>query len=390
RANIHAAALAGDVDAVRALLAAGASPNATLPVGDDPALLPVPVLYLACVLGHAEVAAVLLEAGANPNDGESVYHAAEHDHRACLALLAAHGADLSARHPHWDNTPLYFLAGYPPDHPRADTVARGMAWLLAHGADPAVASHVRTADDGTPGVAEQPLHRLAANGWDGDRARELVAHGAPVDAPRGDGRTALALAVRDGNVAMADTLRALGADVARVSAVDRLIGAAMTGDADAVAQLRTAHPEVEPFLAAPRATADHHALLRACQLDREAGVRLLVALGWSLRQEGPWGGTALHWAAWHGRPRIVGALLALGAPVDQRDSQYGSSPIAWGAHGSAFGRAAADADYVAVIRLLAAAGASRAPSFNRWNESPESMAAPAVAEALRAWAAAAP
>lgn len=189
---------------------------------------------------------------------------------------------------------------------------------------------------------------------------------------------------------MADTLRALGADVARVSAVDRLIGAAMTGDADAVAQLRTAHPEVEPFLAAPRATADHHALLRACQLDREAGVRLLVALGWSLRQEGPWGGTALHWAAWHGRPRIVGALLALGAPVDQRDSQYGSSPIAWGAHGSAFGRSGAEADYVAAVRLLAAAGASRAPSLNRWNESPESMATPAVADVLRAWAAAAP
>jgi ankyrin repeat protein len=385
RASIHAAALAGDVEAVRDHLAAGTSPNAAIPVGDDPALLPVPVLYLACVLGHADVAAALLQAGADPNDGESVYHAAEHDHRDCLTLLQAHGADLSGRHPHWDNTPLYFLAGYPPDHPRADTVARGMTWLLERGADPGVTSHVRTANDGTPGVAETPLHRMASNGWGGDWARRLVAAGAPVNATRRDGRTALALAIRDGNTDMADALRALGADDGDLRPVDRLVGAAVAGDAAAVARLR-AHPALDAFLGAPRSPDDHHALLRACQLERVEGIRLLVSLGWSLTQEGPWGGTALHWAAWHGRPHAVDALLLLHAPVDARDSQYGSSPLAWAAHGSAFARSGTEADYVTVVRRLAAAGATRAPSFNRWNEAPESLAAPAVADAVRDWA----
>lgn len=385
RANIHAAALAGDADAVAARLATGDSPNATLPVEEE-GHLPVPVLYLACVLDHAAVARVLLEAGANPNDGESVYHAAEHDHRACLELLLAHGADLSSRHPHWDNTPLYFLAGYPPDHHRAATARRGMTWLLDHGADPGVPSYVRPAADGSPGVAETPLHRLAEQGWDGDVAALLVRHGAPVDAPRGDGRTPLAVAIRAGNAPMTDALVALGANPAAVRPVDRLIGAAMRGDAARAATVRAAHPELEAYLAAPRSVADHQVLLRACQGDRVDGVRTLVALGWSVTQEGPWGGTPLHWAAWHGRPAVVEALLARGAPLDQRDSTYGSAPIAWGAHGSRFGRHHADADYVTVVRLLAHAGAARDAAINRWGETPESMASPAVAAVLREWA----
>jgi ankyrin repeat protein len=376
RANIHAAALAGDADAVSAHLAGGTSPNATIATGDDPEMLPVPVLYLACVLGHAPVARVLLEAGADPNDGESLYHAAEHDHRDCLALLQAHGAQLSARHPHWDNTPLYYLAGYAPSHPRAASAMRGMDWLLAHGADPSVASYVRDSQDGTP--------------WGAERARVLHAHGAPVDAPRGDGRTALALAIRTDNADMVAALLALGADATRVPVGDLLIGAAMRGNAAEVARLLDSYPVLEAFLAAPRSPADHQALLRACQDDRPEGVRQLVALGWSLTQEGRWGGTALHWAAWHGRPQVVRTLLELGAPLDPRDSQYGSSPIAWAAHGSSFGGSGTEADYLAVISLLAQAGAARAPAINKWHETPESMAAPAVADVLRTWAASAP
>lgn len=385
RANIHAAALSGDAGAVTARLAAGDSPNAALPVEHE-GHLPVPVLYLACVLNHADAAKVLLEAGANPNDGESVYHAAEHDHRDCLALLLAHGADLSSRHPHWDNTPLYFLAGYPPDHHRAASAQRGMSWLLEHGADPTVASYVRQQPDGTPGVAETPLHRVAELGWGSDMATLLGRHGAKVDAVRGDGRTSLALAIRAGNQAMAEALVSLGADEAAVHPVDHLIGAAMRGELDRVAAVRAQHPALEAYLVAPRSAADHQVLLRACQAGHAAGVRTLVGLGWSLTQEGPWGGTPLHWAAWHGRPATTAALVALGAPLDQRDSSYGSSPIAWGAHGSSFGRRHADADYVTVAHLLAQAGAARDAAINRWGETPESMASPAVAAVLRDWA----
>ncbi len=54
------------------------------------------------------IARLLLDAGANPTDGESVFHAAEHFHEDALELLLAAGADLNATG-EWGNTPLYFL-----------------------------------------------------------------------------------------------------------------------------------------------------------------------------------------------------------------------------------------------------------------------------------------
>ena len=51
-------------------------------------------LYGACgVSNHAGMTELLLDAGANPNDGEALYHACEHFDTACLDLLSAHGVD---------------------------------------------------------------------------------------------------------------------------------------------------------------------------------------------------------------------------------------------------------------------------------------------------------
>ena len=47
-------------------------------------------LYGACgVSNHAGMTELLLDAGANPNDGEALYHACEHFDTACLDLLSA-------------------------------------------------------------------------------------------------------------------------------------------------------------------------------------------------------------------------------------------------------------------------------------------------------------
>jgi ankyrin repeat protein len=48
----------------------------------------------------------------DPNDGESLHHSAQFGHLECLEMLLAHGANLSERHPNWNNTPLFFLAGH--------------------------------------------------------------------------------------------------------------------------------------------------------------------------------------------------------------------------------------------------------------------------------------
>jgi CO/xanthine dehydrogenase FAD-binding subunit len=125
-----------------------------------------------------------------------------------------------------------------------------------------------------------------------------------------------------------------------------------------------------------------HALLHAVGTGSPNSVRVLATIGFDLGLEGPWGGTALHHAAWHGRIEMVRALLAAGAPIHVRDKTYGSTPLAWAAHGSANCREADD-DYIAVIDLLLEAGSIREPSFNKWNEPPESMASDAVADHLR-------
>ena len=350
------------------LLDAGADPNSATIWSDGHASGPLPALYRACVADNVAVVQLLLERGADPNDGESIYHAAELDHRRCLELLVAHGGDPGGRHATWGNTPLYFLAGYREGQPGTDRATRGMGWLLEHGADP----------DVTSGEGEEtPLHRLAAFGRGPEAVELLLRHGASVDARRTDGRTAYALAVRAGNLATAELLRAHGADPA-LAPVDELLGACMAGDEGAARALLARHPGLGAALAGE----EPDALAHAAGAGREAGVRLLVALGFGLARVSAGGGTPLHWAAWHGRPAAVRALLDLGAPVDVRDRTHGSSPIAWAAHGSANCRSA-DEDYLAVVDLLLEAAAAREPSFNRWNEAPERLASRRVARRLR-------
>ncbi len=354
------------------LLDHGADPNDHTLFDENDPHSKLPALYRAAAGGNAPLVRLLLERGADPNDGESIYHAAELDRRECLELLLAHGADPSGRHPHWNNTPLYYLAGWKPFHPNSVTAAAGMRFLLEHGADPNVTSYE---------TAETPLHRAAAYGHGPTLAELLLAHGAAVDAPRADGRTPYLLAVRNGNAAMADFLRRRGADPSRLTPVDELLGACMAADAGAARALLARHPG----LLAGLTPEDRQAIALAAEEEREESVRLMAELGFDLAWEGAWGGTPLHHAAWHGRPKMVRLLLELGAPVDFRDSTYGSSPIAWAAHGSCNCRPAenADDDYRAIVEQLLAAGSSREASFNRWGEPPESLATPSVAALLR-------
>ena len=118
-------------DTVRHLLNAGASANASVPLGDASSRMPV--LYFPCVANNVAIARLLLERGAQVNDGESVYHAAQHNHRECLEVLREFGADLSSRHASFGNTPLYFLATHRESNPLAAQVTLGMQWLLEHG-----------------------------------------------------------------------------------------------------------------------------------------------------------------------------------------------------------------------------------------------------------------
>ncbi|HVW18021.1 MAG TPA: hypothetical protein VHB30_07205, partial [Solirubrobacteraceae bacterium] len=130
------------------LLDRGADPNATFAneYGDMSAL------YGASGVAHSpDATLLLLERGADPDDGESVYHAVEAPDATCLRILLEHGATVretnalgnAIRDPEKVRLLLEHGDLRPSDgelrvrllHAREDDVAR---LLLAHGADPLV------------------------------------------------------------------------------------------------------------------------------------------------------------------------------------------------------------------------------------------------------------
>lgn len=336
------------------LLDHGVDPNSYEVGGPDGSRLSA--LYFACVANNVPVVKLLLDRGAEPNDGESTYHAAELNHIECLELLTAHGARISEKHPSWGNTVLYFLASHATD-------AQGMRWVLEHGADPNV----------TSGEAnELPLHQAAARGHV-EMVEMLLAHGADPNLARKDGRTSYAFAVRGGNVTVLDKLRAAGAVPTGVMPQDELIGACMRGDEATARSITSANSQLIETLAPE----DRNVFAIEAGKGNIEAVRTMAAIGFDPSWEHADGGTPLHLAAWQGRVDVVKLLVQLGAPINVRDKTYGSSPIAWAAHGSTYCRRA-DESYCAIVDTLIDAGAQYEPTINRWNQPLQGMASSRV------------
>ncbi len=371
RSRLHATGPArahGLQRAALVLLDAGASPNSfSLYWESDDKKAPISVLYHACMSDHLALVDLLLERGAATQDGESIYHAAQYNRRACLERLLSHGADLSSRQTPYGNTPLYFLAGHQDDEQGRAVWFQGFTWLLEHGADPNVTNC---------SSEEAPLHRVAASAHHRATLLALLSHGADVNLRRADGRTPYQIAVRRGNTALASLLREHGADAAVLQPVDEFLGACLTGDGGAARRFLATHPN----LFATMTGIDHAALVDAVHHGRGDVLRTMVDLGFDLHREGEHGGTPLHWAAWLGNIDLVRLLIGLGAPIDVRDRQYGASPLGWAAHGSECHRD--DDRYCAVVDALIDAGARREFTINKWGKALEGSAR--VAERLKA------
>ena len=300
----------------------------------DPGL---PPLYYASVANDLAEVERLLKAGADPNDGESAYHAAEKNHRAVIDLLIRYGCDISGPHAVYGNTPLFFLCGFGDDDHGQAGWHQGVAYLLERGADPNVPSG--EGDD-------TPLHQVATSPGAIATLTLLIDRGADPARRNKHGIAPYQVAVRSGNMAAADVLAARGGAVP-LTTEDEFIAACRQGDEARARELLRQEPPLERVLS----------------------------------EETGFAGTLLHWAAWTGNAGAVRALIAVGAKVNARDREFGASPLGWAGHGSSNCRAADEA-YCEVVRLLRGAGATRDASINRWQEPPESMATPNVAACL--------
>jgi ankyrin repeat protein len=353
----------GIVRAAKSLLAHGADPNTFYPTPEYGRESRMRALWAAtCQANNPAVARILLEAGADPNDSESIYHAAEKFHLECLELLAEFGVNLSNRVQPWNNTPLYYILGHRPTKSNAKQVFEGARWLLEHGADPNVSSYE---------YEGRPIHLAASGGWGTDMLDLLWKHGADLTVRRKDVESAqvaashvlrpdtvglsrgsaYSLAARYGQTHAMDWLREHGAQT-DLTPTEEFFVACGRGDESAVHAILAARPELVSSLSEE----DKLVLAFAAGDGKVEAVRLMLLAGMPMTIRGDTGGTPLHQAAWYGQLEVVKLLLAHHAPLEEKDTTYGGTPLGWACHGSMNCRNP-NGDYPAIVEALIRAGA---------------------------------
>ncbi len=316
-----------------------------------------PVLWGAMlVTGSLALAEVLLEAGADPNDGVTLPILASGGDIVKLDFLHAHGASANQRWATDGAATLYAILQW------SNTI-EGVRWLLDHGAD---------SDPVFEPNGESPMHAAATRG-DVALVELLAARGADLSRRRADGYSPYAIAAMNGNRAVADWLAQHGASET-LAPVDQLIASASRGDRLAVDAMLAEHPALRA-----RIRPDHYAALyRAAEQGDTDAIDALVACGLDPdRGDEDIGKTALHCAAMAGQVEAARLLLALGASMDVRDREFHAQPLIWAAEGSRMSEGRRD-DHEAVGRLLLEAG-----SPVEWHSDEEPS--DAVLEIIEAW-----
>ena len=326
----------------RSLLAHGADPSTTAVKDSDFGPFTATALYGTIARNQPELTELLLEAGADPDDGESLYHATESRGAPSLRLLLAHGARIAGSHA------LVHALDYPDPEP--------VRLLLEAGADPN--------ELGPRG--ENALHHAARRGRGPAELDLLLRHGAAIDARTADGRSAYAIARRLGHLETAATLRSRGASDLLPDG-DRFAAACSAGDERAARELLSRDPGLVERLSEE----DRALLVEAARDGHRDAVRLMLDLGFPLEASGgyDWSGTALNKAAHAGHPELVTLLLERGADPEARNHFDGTAlgALAWSSrHGDgvdihARGEAERQRDLVACAERLLAAGARILP-----------------------------
>lgn len=317
--RLDAARSAGFVDAARALLDAGANPNTGWHERNHQ---PKPgwesVLYGAAGVAHHEaLTRLLLERGADPNDGEVAYHTPEGWDNGALKALVQTGR--------LNNESLGTILLRKTDWHDYD----GIKWLLEQGINPNLMTH----------WGKTALHNAALS----DNALEifevLLDHGAdprliglrPDVFRSASGKSAVALAARRGRGDVLELFERRGISL-ELQGIERLIAACARNDHTSVQSIVEREPRLVPELFAEGG----RLLAEFAGNGNTDGVRQLLDLGLDVKAvflegDGYFGvarnSTALHVAAWRARPATVKLLIQRGAPVNERDGD-GRTPLA--------------------------------------------------------------
>lgn len=107
-----------------------------------------------------------------------------------------------------------------------------------------------------------------------------------------------------------------------------------------------------PGVLASLTASDRRRLPAAATDNRLDAVRLMLSLGWPADEPGQEGGTALHWAAFHGNIDMVREILRYHPDRTLRDSRYQGTALDWARYGSEQGWCKEEGDYAATIEAL--------------------------------------
>jgi hypothetical protein len=277
----------------RFLLAAGADPNQRIGNRWPPASLlkpdddhPLSALYGAAGSNRDPVLTqLLLEAGADPNDGESLYHSLENP--ACTRLLLDHGARIEG------TNALY----------RAMDLenAAPLELLLSHG-----------------GNANEPARNRPLTDWGSPllwairrrRSRRhieaLLAAGADPSATTPAGITAYKLALQFG---LTDVAALLGQDEP-LSEEEQFVAACASADEIAARRIGARRPDLPGALSPTQL----RLLPDIAAEGGNAAVMVMVTLGWPVAvRGGDWDASALNHAVFRGDVTLTRFLLENGA-----------------------------------------------------------------------------
>jgi ankyrin repeat protein len=236
----------------RLLLDAGADPNGVVPGGGWK-----PLKCAVAGAPNAEIARLLVDRGAVPDD-DDLYLAGFADDHESLRLLLSGTADLSE------------IARMALAAPISGNDVEGVRMLLEAGADPR-----RYLDDSDAEGGSETAHPFSVlyaavrSDCSAEIVELLLAHGAEPERPGTDGRSPHALAVRKGRDDLAELLRRYGASD-DASAVDRFLAACLRADREA------AERQLPSDLSAQQRSA---AMIRAAETGNTEAMRVMLDLG---------------------------------------------------------------------------------------------------------------
>lgn len=98
-------------------------------------------------------------------------------------------------------------------------------------------------------------------------------------------------------------------------------------------------------------------LVAAASLHADEVAMVLIDVGADIHHGGCFGGTALHWAAWCGRDRVVRRLLKEELDIDRRCVTHKSTAFFWAAHGRANSGEKSKHNQIECAKLIKDAGA---------------------------------